>query len=148
MAAVEGMAAKLDGWKARDMIAFSPHDARPYVVVDDGVFHWAVRERGLLREHRTTESLEALLHWVAIDTAWDAACEWELQMRQHFPHQHLSIGRLAKQLEVLDRLNPQWAAEFRAGIAEKQPEVRLDDVDAYPLNSLAEQTVWVEQGRG
>ncbi|WP_160330258.1 Imm63 family immunity protein [Streptomyces roseifaciens] len=142
------MAAKLDGWKARDMIAFSSHDGQPYVVVDDGVFHWAVRERGLLSEHRTTESLEELLHWVALDTARGAAFGWELQMRQHFPHQDLGIGRLAKQLEVLDRLNPQWAAEFRAGIAENQPDVRLEDVDAYPLNSLAEQTVWVEQGRG
>ncbi|MCQ8774798.1 immunity 63 family protein [Streptomyces telluris] len=92
--------------------------------------------------------LEELLHWVALDTAQDAASDWELHMRQHFPHQRLSIDRLAKQLEVLDRLNPQWAAEFRAGIAENQPDVRLEDADAYPLNPLAEQTAWVEQGRG
>lgn len=128
------MAARLDGTR-RDLVAFSVRDAAcPFVEVHDGILHWVVMERGQELEHRTTGNLDELLHWVALDATSSMAQDWELEQRDRFPAgRDTRIGWLAKQVDLLRRLDPQWAEQFRADIPTRCPGVRLEDVDAHPL---------------
>ncbi|WP_459647501.1 Imm63 family immunity protein [Kitasatospora sp. Ki12] len=134
-AAVRSMAAKLDGVTTGDLAAFSHQDgAHPYLFVQDGVIHWVVEERGQVLQHRSTGDLDEALHWVALNATRSMATRWELGQRHRFPEGRDSrIGWLAKQVDLLRRLDPAWAERFRAGIPVQCPGVRLEDVDAHPL---------------
>jgi hypothetical protein len=135
-AAVGDMAAKLDGVSRNDLVAFSPQDAAcPFIEVRGGILHWVVAERGQELHRRTTGNLNELLYWVALDTTFSMALRWELGQRGRFPAgRDTRIGWLAKQIELLRRLNTEWAEQFRAGIPAQCPGVRLEDVDAHPLS--------------
>jgi hypothetical protein len=135
-AAVHDMSAKLHDGHTYDLVAFSPRDAAsPYIEVHDGTIHWIVRERGQELQHRTTTDLHEALHWIALDATLSLAMRWELEQRHRFPEERdTRIGRLAKQVELLRRLDAQWAEQCRAGIPERCPGVRLEDVDAHPLD--------------
>jgi hypothetical protein len=134
-AAVRDLVAKLDGGDRHEVIAFSPQDfARPYVEIHGAMLHWVVVERGRELERRTTSDLNELLHWVALDATRSMAGSWELGQRWRFPAgRDTRIGWLAKQIELLRRLDAQWAEQLRAGIPTQCPGVRLEDVDAHPL---------------
>ncbi|MFC1416660.1 Imm63 family immunity protein [Streptacidiphilus cavernicola] len=131
-AAVRAMTAQLDG---NDHVAFSRRDAAyPYIKVQDGIIHWIVEERGKELQHRTTGDLNELLNWVALDATFSMALDWERGQRGRFPaDRDTRIGWLAKQIELLRRLDTEWAQQFRAGIPARCPGVRLEDVDAHPL---------------
>ncbi|MFJ5231485.1 Imm63 family immunity protein [Kitasatospora sp. NPDC088391] len=133
------MAAKLDGVTAGDLAAFSRQDcAHPYLFVRGGIIHWIAEERGQVLEHRTTSALDEALHWVALDATHSMAMRWELWQRGRFPaDQDSRIGWLAKQVELLGRLDARWAEQFRAGIPAPCPGVRLEDVDTHPLTWLS-----------
>ncbi|MDH6145262.1 hypothetical protein P3T35_007317 [Kitasatospora sp. GP30] len=135
-AAVGDMAAKLGSVSRNDLVAFSPQDgACPFVEVHGGILHWVVVERGQELQRRTTDNLNELLHWVALDATFSMAVRWELGQRGRFPaSRDTRIGWLAKQIELLHHLNTEWAEQFRAGIPAQCPGVRLADVDAHPLS--------------
>ncbi|MBC3844649.1 hypothetical protein GXW82_44085 [Streptacidiphilus sp. 4-A2] len=160
-AAVDDMAAKLDVATRNGLVAFSRRDAAcPYIEVHDGTLHWIVEERGKELQHRTTGDLDELLHWVAPHATFSMALRWE--QRDRFPaDRDTRIGWLAKQIELLRRLNTEWAEQFRVGIPAQCPGVRLEDVDAHPLSHPApparsatrlgsdgRPNDWVCQGRG
>ncbi|WP_189273943.1 Imm63 family immunity protein [Kitasatospora griseola] len=85
-------------------------------------------------QHCTTADLDELLHWIALGATGSMAQQWELQQRDRFPaDRDTRIGWLAKQVELLRRLNTEWAEQFRAHIPVQCPGVRLEDVDAHPL---------------
>ncbi|MFJ4188181.1 Imm63 family immunity protein [Kitasatospora sp. NPDC089509] len=134
-AAVRHMAAGLDGVTANDLVAFDPQDgARPYLGVQDGIIHWVVEERGQLLHHQSTDDLDEALHWVALKATRSMAARWELRQRDRFPaDRDTRIGRLAKQVDLLRRLDARWAEQFRTGIPTQCPGVRLEDVAAHPL---------------
>lgn len=134
-AAVHDMSAELDGGHRYDLVGFGIRDAAcPYVEVHDGVIHWIVRERGEEVSHRTTKDLGEALRWIALDTTFSLSLHWEQEQRGRWPaDRDTRIGRLAKQVELLRRLDVQWAEQFRAGIPVQCPGVRLEDVDAHPL---------------
>ncbi|KUL35415.1 hypothetical protein ADL22_27315 [Streptomyces sp. NRRL F-4489] len=135
-AAVYEMSAKLYGGRRYDLVAFGRRDAAvPYIEVRDGIIHWIVRERGQELQHRTTADLTEALYWIALDATCSLSMRWELEQRHRFPEgRDTRIGWLAKQVELLRRLDSQWAEQFRAGIPTKCPGVRLEDVDAHPLS--------------
>lgn len=133
--AVSAMAAQLDG---NEHVVFFRQDSYPYIRVHDGILHWIVEERGKELQHRTTGDLNELLHWVALDATRSMAVNWEIGQRDRFPAgRDTRIGWLAKQLELLRRLDTDWAEQFRAGIPALCPGVRLEDVDAHPLSNPA-----------
>ncbi|MFC8718652.1 Imm63 family immunity protein [Kitasatospora sp. NPDC057198] len=138
-AAVRDMAAKLDGVTTGDLAAFSHQGgAHPYLFVRGGIIHWIAEERGQVLHHRATSDLDEALHWVALDATRSMAMRWELWQRDRFPADRDSrIGWLAKQVELLRRLDAQWAEQFRAGIPAQCPGIRLEDVDAHPLTWLS-----------
>jgi hypothetical protein len=138
-AAVGEMAAKLDVATGSELVAFSRRDgACPYITVHDGTLHWIVEERGQELQHRTTGDLDELLHWVALSATFDLALRWERGQRDRLPaDRDTRIGWLAKQVELLRRLDAEWAEQFRAGIPAQCPGVLLEDVDAHPLGHPA-----------
>ncbi|MEV4429503.1 Imm63 family immunity protein [Streptomyces sp. NPDC049602] len=91
-------------------------------------------ERGQELQRRTTGNLDELLHWVALDATFSMALRWELGQRGSFPTgRDTRIAWLAKQIELLRRLDTEWAEQFRAGIPTPYRGVRLEDVDTHPL---------------
>lgn len=135
-AAVHDMSAKLYDGRRYDLVGFSIQGAsHPYIEVHDGVIHWVVMERGVESQQRTTtEDLNEALHWVALDATNSLAMQWELEQRDRWPaDRDTRIGWLAKQVELLHRLDAQWAEQFRAGIPARCPGVRLRDIDTHPL---------------
>lgn len=124
------------GIPGSELIAFSNRDAAyPFVEVHDGILHWVVVERGQELLRRTTGDLDEFLRWVALDATFSMALQWERGQRSRFPEDRdTRIGWLAKQVELLGRLDTEWAERFRAGIPAQCPGVRLEDVDAHPLD--------------
>lgn len=109
--------------------------AFPFVVVRNGVLHLVAVERGQEVGRDSTENLGELLHWAALRATGQQAMSWELERRHRFPESRDSrIGWLARQVQLLGRVNEEWAREFRAGIPAQCPGVRLEDVDAHPLD--------------
>ena len=134
-AGMRDMAAELDSPCPYDLVLFVRQDSCPYIDVRDGVIHWIVLERGKELRHRTTGDLREALYWIALDATRSLASGWERERRHLFPEGRDSrIGWLAKQVELLNRLDAQWAERFRAGIPAQCPGVRLEDVDAHPLS--------------
>ncbi|MFI8770396.1 Imm63 family immunity protein [Streptomyces sp. NPDC053792] len=133
--AIGGMAARLDGVSRNDLVALSPQDAAGHFIdVRDGILHWVVVERGQELQRRTTGNLDELLHWVALDATFSMALRWELGQRASFSTgRDTRIAWLAKQIELLRRLDTEWAEQFRAGIPTPCRGVRLEDVDTHPL---------------
>ncbi|WP_426405241.1 Imm63 family immunity protein [Streptomyces sp. R-07] len=109
--AIGDMAARLDGVSRNDLVALSPQDAAgPFIDVRDGILHWVVVERGQELQRRTTGNLDELLHWVALDATFSMALRWELGQRGSFPTgRDTRIAWLAKQIELLRRLDTEWA---------------------------------------
>lgn len=133
-AAFEEMGEKLGSMAG--MPAFGAMDgAVPFVAVRDGVLHVVMVERGEELGRSSTQDLGEFLRWAALDATRTQAMDFELGRRQCFPEGYDSrIGRAARQVQLLGRLNQDWAREFRARIPDEFPGVRLEDVDAHPLD--------------
>jgi hypothetical protein len=154
-AAFEEMGEKLGSMT--EMPAFwAMEDGLPFVVVRDGVLHIVAVERGQEIGRSSTEDLGEFLRWVALNATRTQAMSFELDRRQCFPEGYdTRIGRAAWQVHLLGRLNQDWAREFRARIPAELPGVRLEDVDAHPLDPESgsprptRQVSWVSpSGRG
>lgn len=86
--------------------------ARPHVEVDGLVFHYVVVDRGqeLLRESFAV--LDDLLGRIFQDVTFQMAVDFEVKNRH--PDQDCRRQMFAKQLELLNALNPEWAERQRA----------------------------------
>ncbi|MFI2077310.1 Imm63 family immunity protein [Streptomyces triculaminicus] len=116
MVAARDMAAKLEV-SVRSVIAFSAcSDFSAYVDIDGDDLHWIVAERaGREVKRRTTDSLDELMHWLAVEVTFDMARAWGMKQRNLFPEREVTgTDRLAKQVELLRRLDGSWAAQAQA----------------------------------
>ncbi|MEV4505446.1 Imm63 family immunity protein [Streptomyces klenkii] len=115
MTAARAMAATLDV-PVRSLIAFTPQgDFSPYVAIDGDDIHWIMMDRGREDMHLTTRSLDELMHWLAVKQTFHMARGWQREQCNAFPNEKVtSADVLAKQVELLHRLNAEWATQARA----------------------------------
>ncbi|MEX2985682.1 Imm63 family immunity protein [Streptomyces sp. C36] len=113
MNAARDMAAKLEV-PVRSVIAFSAYsDFSTYVEIDGDDLHWIVAERaGREVKRRITHNLDELMHWLAVEVTFDMASAWGMKQQNLFPECEVTgTDRLAKQVELLRRLDGSWAAQ-------------------------------------
>jgi len=99
--------------------------ARPHVEVDEAGYHWVVVERGQELERFTTRSLDALLEKHFAQITFGVAASYEREHR--VPMQDIRRILFARQVELLARLSPVWAAREAARHAEILHQHPFDD---------------------
>ncbi len=95
---------------------YSEDFARPHIEVFAHLYHYVVVERGQERDRKSFDSLDALLEQIFGDITLGMAFSYELKHR--IEGQDCRIIGFAKQIELLERLNPAWAAREAARHAE------------------------------
>ncbi|MEJ3750051.1 Imm63 family immunity protein [Actinomycetes bacterium KLBMP 9797] len=86
--------------------------AHPFIGVDElGFYHWVVMERGQVLQDRQTTDRDELLYWSFETTTSTMAQRWAL----HHPveAQEQRVTKWIKQLQLLHKLNPDWARRRR-----------------------------------
>ena len=115
-------------------------DARPYIDHDRHGYHIVVRERGQERERETFTSPEALIEHVFRSITLAKAVRYELERRQPFADSRRLIW--AHQINLLERLSPEWADAERRRMSEILRNHPFDDhagVRTTLSNALREQ---------
>ena len=99
-----------------DLPTFGTSDqtGRPHFEVDARGYHYVVCERGTEFERRTSANVEDALFWAVRDIAFSIASKYELAHRVSGP----DFRRLlfARELELLQAVNPSWAERQRSEI--------------------------------
>ncbi len=90
------------------------HDGTPHVEVVGGKYHYVVTERGREFERRVTESEDEILYWLVSDLVFDLATKYELEHR--VPGRDSRRLLFAKEIELMERVNPEWAERTRQKI--------------------------------
>jgi 8-oxo-dGTP pyrophosphatase MutT (NUDIX family) len=87
----------------------------PNVLRRDGAWVWEVHERGRLLERRASEDEDDVLYWIFASVAREMGSRWELDHRVPDPGSRIDtrIGWAGRTLELLEALDPRWAARFR-----------------------------------
>jgi hypothetical protein len=83
----------------------------PHIEVDESHYHWVVVERGQELERRTYTELDDLLFTVFASATHSIASRWELAHRAS--NQDSRRLLFQRQIELLTRLDPAWAARQR-----------------------------------
>jgi hypothetical protein len=100
--------------------------AYPYILLDQNRFFYIVRERGEVLEQRETSDLEDLLSWVFQDLTFQMATEFERKNRA--PHHDIRRLLWEHQLQLLDRLRPEWRIERQRQIDQILKENPFSDL--------------------
>ena len=82
-------------------------DGAPHIEFVNGKYDFVVTERGLELERQTAETEDELLYWLLSDVTTGIASEFELDNR--VLGQDSRRQWFAKNVELLARLNPEWA---------------------------------------
>jgi len=90
------------------------HDGSPHIEVVGGKYHYVVTERGRELERRVTESEDKVLYWLVSDLVFDLATKYELEHRA--PGRDPRRLLFAKEIELMERANPEWAERTRQRI--------------------------------
>jgi len=80
--------------------------ANPYVMIDDGAYHYLVRERGETLQDRKTHDLNELLYWIFQDVTFNMAVQFETKHR--VANQDFRRMLFDHQLQLLGTLHPSW----------------------------------------
>ena len=83
------------------------HSGAPHVEIVGDEYHFVVTERGSEFERRKTRESDELLYWFVSGDVSQLARDWELERRVE--GQDSRRWWFAKELEMLDALNPEWA---------------------------------------
>ncbi len=90
------------------------HNGSPHVEVVDGKHHYVVTERGRELERRSTESEDEVLYWLVSVLVFELATKYELEHR--VPGRDPRRLLFAKEIELMERANPEWAERTRQKI--------------------------------
>ena len=106
-------------------------------VSDDGGLSLVGHERGQKTIRYTTRDLQDLIHHATLEAVWGMAFNWEWRNRERFPQYEddTRVTWLAKEIEIMRRIDSDWAEELRAAIPERCPGVTVARVDAHPVLS-------------
>ena len=85
--------------------------ARPHIEVG-AQYHYVIVERGLERDRKSFATLDGLLEQIFDDVTFGMAFSYELAHR--IESQDCRILGFAKQIELMEQLNPDWAAREAA----------------------------------
>jgi hypothetical protein len=83
------------------------HDGSSHIESRDGGWDYVVTERGSEFERRRTTDPDEVLFWLVADLTWGMALEYEFTHRR--AGQDFRRIMFAKRIELLNRVNPQWA---------------------------------------
>lgn len=84
-----------------------PNDfAYPYVLMEDPVLQYVIRERGEILQNRQTSDLEELLYWIFQDVTFNMAAEFE--KRHRVSGQDFRRVLWNHQMQLLEKLRPEW----------------------------------------
>jgi hypothetical protein len=134
---VRSLAARIDAHDGMlPTFGYSEDGARPHVEIDSRGFHYVVVERGQEQSRSTTRDQDELLRLVFNSITFDLACSFEVRNRvgARDPRRLL----FSKQVELLAKLSPSWAArevEDHIDILRKHP---FDDWGGERLALFAE----------
>ncbi|WP_438290405.1 Imm63 family immunity protein [Streptomyces sp. HUAS TT7] len=110
------------------------YDSGPWVEVRDGVIHYIVQERGYEHPHNVYDDLDEFMYVVTEQATSYMGRSWESKHREEPPEDRdPRIGWLAKQIQLMRRVNPAWAERLRASLAE-WPDISLEDIDTHPVD--------------
>ena len=101
----------------------SDQSGRPHIEREGDELCYVVSERGQEQERRRTREKDELLYWVFRGVTFSMATSWEVAHRQ--PDEDFRRGLFARQLELLERLEPDWAQRYRLEKAARLREVGL-----------------------
>lgn len=87
-------------------------DLRPHVSEDDGRLLYIERDRGVVERRDEAADLDELLFWVFEPITERLARSWSRQQRTD--RDTFAFSPVARQLALLEALDPAWAARFRA----------------------------------
>ncbi|MFE0098900.1 Imm63 family immunity protein [Streptomyces sp. NPDC059009] len=113
-----------------------PLDGWPYAELRDGKVHYLVRERAHVDLIATFTDLDAFLYQLAEEETSSLARSWELEHRTgsvEDPDFDSRIAWVAKQLQLLNTVDPAWAERFRATVETRFSGLSLQDVDRHPV---------------
>lgn len=96
------------------------HDGSAHIELINGKYHFITTERGREFEHRVTASKDEILYWLLSDVVFWLACDYELYRREAKRDPRRLI--FVREVELLGKLNPDWAARKQ----EEQREVLLN----------------------
>jgi hypothetical protein len=104
------------------------HDGSPHVEIKDGRYHYIITDRGNELAHKITDDEDEIMYWLVSDVVFGMACTYELENR--IKGQSFRRLLFSKQIELMKKVNPNWAKR-----TEKEIEAILE---AHPYDDKAE----------
>lgn len=83
----------------------------PHIEVNGDGYHFIVVERGTEWERKTTERLSELLYWTFEHITSSMA--WDFERQNRIPNQDARILAFKKQLELMDKIDHEYAQKLR-----------------------------------
>jgi hypothetical protein len=104
---------------------------------EEGELMLVAHERGVDTVHYSTRDLDDLVHRATLHAVWGCALDWEMKNRDRFPEywDDTRVTCVAKQIEILRRIDPEWVNEFRESIPKTYPGVGVARVEGHPVLS-------------
>ena len=94
-------------------VAASPtHSGAPHIEIVGNEYHYVVTERGSEYERKITKNIDDIIYWLVSGDVGDLARTWELKNRVE--SQDSRRLWFKKELELLEKVNPDWAARKEA----------------------------------
>jgi hypothetical protein len=109
----------------RSLATTPTHDGSAHAEVVGNEYHYVVTERGSEFERRKTNDKNELLYWFVADVTHALAGYFELTHR--IKGQSFRRLLFQKQIELLEQVNPAWAARRKAEITEILAKHPYDD---------------------
>jgi hypothetical protein len=88
--------------------------ARPHIEVDERGYHYVVVERGMELKRKTTGDVDELLYLIFRSVVSEVASKWEAAHRLKGEDSRRRM--FAKKIELMTRLEPEWAARLEREI--------------------------------
>ena len=132
IAAIVSRKAKTVGAKGQQLPTYGRSDdfARPHIEVSGSEYHYVIVERAREEERARYTNLDDLLFRVFRDITFDLASTFELKHRR--PGEDSRRQLFAKQLDFLDRLDPEWRMRAEREIAQILNKYPYDDSAGTP----------------